>query len=380
MSTVDQSTAGYLSGNFDRWVWNVACSRTKTGGLSQAYAAATRHAGQEQLTLWTIIGQTADPLRSIASRAKRALVQLAASDDVSALLVQVPDQDPFVVACWKTDAPGVFHLSATVPVTDGRWQRFERWVRAASPDVSAFYLDGSHFEEFIETLEHLGRVTASRVTSRRRSDRSSDAKGYPAPMPASAALEEVEEGSQVRTITLAVGVGDENLLRMHLRRLAGATFYSGDFGKFHELVLDRLTIVAAARIGLLVNRQRRVDEDEVLVQPSPLAVRLDSGYFSSIDRTQLLIERMGAYSHGEVAVMHRNPYLHLSVADYTDGSNYDIFVTDADEIVVYGGFQSTVGALARLTEYLSDEFSAQELSEHRPERPNVSLQELFAPI
>jgi hypothetical protein len=76
-----------------------------------------------------------------------------------------------------------------------------------------------------------------------------------------------------------------------------------------------------------------------------------------------------------VSVLHRNPYLHVAVTDYTDGSNYDVFVTTPDAIEIIPGFRASMGALAKVTQRLGERFEALEITE-APRPDLVSLDDL----
>lgn len=77
-----------------------------------------------------------------------------------------------------------------------------------------------------------------------------------------------------------------------------------------------------------------------------------------------------------IAVLHRNPYLHVVVTDYSDGSNFDVFVTDPSAISVHPGFRASMGALTRLTQRLGERFEALEIAEALP-ADAVSLDDLI---
>ena len=64
-----------------------------------------------------------------------------------------------------------------------------------------------------------------------------------------------------------------------------------------------------------------------------------------------------------IAVLHRNPYLHVAVTDYLDGSNFDAFVTEHDRIVIHPGYRATAEALGRFTQAISDRFGARSVEE-----------------
>jgi len=184
------------------------------------------------------------------------------------------------------------------------------------------------------------------------------------------AIHEAErEGASVRTLSLHVG----NALNLHIRRLAGATYYSGDFALFERVVLGRLATAAARRRALLSGRERRVGSPPA----APISVRLSSPILVDAEATGEVLAELERQRDTAVAVMHRNPYLHVVVTDYTDGSNFDVFVTSPDSIEVYPGFRASLGALTRLTQGLGERFEALEIAEEASLEPS-SLADLAA--
>jgi hypothetical protein len=143
----------------------------------------------------------------------------------------------------------------------------------------------------------------------------------------------------VRTLTLTVGAAR---LSIHLRRQAGATFYSGDYRLFCSEVLRRLEVAAADRRKLLTGRDRKRSEP---IRES-IVMRVPEGTFLEQTARGDLLDSVSRVSGVQVAVFHENPYLHFAVTDYLDGSNYDVFVTHDDRLTILPGY---LRELARAT-------------------------------
>ena len=60
---------------------------------------------------------------------------------------------------------------------------------------------------------------------------------------------------------------------------------------------------------------------------------------------------------------HGNPYIHMSVADYTDGSSYDLWVVNPKRIVIVPQIRATEGSLSRLTNHIFEQFKEGEIIE-----------------
>jgi hypothetical protein len=85
-----------------------------------------------------------------------------------------------------------------------------------------------------------------------------------------------------------------------------------------------------------------------------------------------LLRGLGELRGVQTAVMHRNPYLHLIVTDFLDGSSFDVLVTDDSRLQVVPGIHASVGALARVTEAMGevmgmDSLDAEELPDFIPD-------------
>lgn len=190
----------------------------------------------------------------------------------------------------------------------------------------------------------------SRLTARVLSDHSSYYRGWHSDVvrrkPTHRQALRETEGMLVRTLTLRVG----NRLSLHLRRHAGATFYNGDYRLFTDVVLHRFTHAAAERRELLSDRSRRHHErltEGLVMQLPPQTLADDLG-------RRDLLNSVGSLRGVQVAVFHRNPYLHFTVTDYLDGSNLDVFVTEDDRVTVLPGYRASLGSLARLTDAMGD--------------------------
>lgn len=353
----------------DAAFWALASSDEPPTALADLDALVRRFPGTP-LTVVTVLVDQDDPVGALASSGYQTL----RFGVVSAL--RIPDEaGDFVVSVWPAGDDDVFHLAATVPSTDSRWRKLDRRVAAAAPIVVPFFLNHDDFAAIGTALSEQGDVEVSRMTARDREDQSSLSKGWPSkkgttrPAPEDVLAYADDSGAVVRTMTLHV----DDVLAMHLRRRAGATFYSGDFALFDELVLGRLAAAGGRRRLLLDGRARQVGQ-----RPArPLTIRLPSRLFTSAERTGELIDALSCQRDMGVAVMHRNPYLHVVATDYLDGSNFDVFVTAEDAIDIHPGFRASVGALGRLTQALSERFLARDVAEQaRPAK--VSLDDLVA--
>jgi hypothetical protein len=372
--SADRDAALAAASKYDAWVWTQVAAGQEPE-LGATYRQFRSPEAAEPLTLSTVISLT-EPLAVLSGRTAPWPSWHTTAGRVGAMLVRDDDGDSFVVSSWPDSRAEIYHVAATVPATHRRWLRFNRWLTSSAPRVTPIYLDRRDFEGFVSVLSEHGEVDASRLTGRYQTDRSSYSRGWPNPKSARAALEEVADEVQLRTMTLSVLEPSqaEVLLRVHLRRAAGATFYSGDFQLFRSVVLDRLAAAASRRVKLFRDRAR-TQENPVA---RPVEVKVGRARFDESGAVVDFLERVSRYAASDTAVLHRNPYLQVALTDYLDGSNFDIFITSVDRITVFPGYQASVSALVRLTDFLSEEFEADGVADVPAPGP-VELEDLFAP-
>ena len=159
------------------------------------------------------------------------------------------------------------------PTTDPRWRKVERWIANASPLVMPVLLNQHDFADIGTALSEHGEVGVSRMTARRRADLSSVSRRWPArsgslrPAHHEVKADSEAEGGSVRTLILHVA----DALSLHLRRLAGGTYYTGDSNIIDRLVPGRLATAGSRRRDLRSGRARQVDEPPPAAHHDPAA-------------------------------------------------------------------------------------------------------------
>jgi hypothetical protein len=323
-----------------------------------------------QVTFETVFTADGHPFDHIAPP-RQIPQERAAVNGVDFL--RLTDADgPWILAAFPTPSGRVWHLVSGLPTTHSRWKKVERWIGRAR-GVSRCFLNHEDFASIGDRLSEFGAVEVVKITARVVKDGSSINRGFPIRTGSlrPSHLDEIAEiesmGAAVRTITLHV----TDTMHIHLRRVAGATFYSGDFTLFEDRVLSRLEEATGARRALLTDRQRRVREQPV----RPVTVLLPEPIMNTPEDTAELLDLIQSMTDVSMAVFHRNPYLHLTITDEFDGSNFDVMVTRADAIDVYPGYRASSTALARVTQRFGERFGALSISDTAPTEP-VSLHDL----
>lgn len=317
-------------------------------------------------TVWVSDGHPFDHLkaRDVLNGTRRSVgpVEILRLDD---------DEGPWQIVALPTLHEGVFHLAGGIPTTHSRWQKLVRWVERAR-DLSRCFLNHRDFRAFGDRLQRFGEVEVVHVTGRSSVDQSSYFRGFK-PMPGSLrptpedlVVEFERNNAYVRSWTLRVG----KELNFHLRRVAGATFYSGQYRLFEDQVLAPLGDAASARRTLLTGKER-----QRAVQVVPLSIVLAKDVFNTREDTGMLVDLAQGMVDMSMAVFHRNPYLHFVLTDESDGSNFDVMVTVPGVVNVFPGFRASPASLARVTGRIAEAFGATRIEQAEP-RPKASLADL----
>jgi len=309
-----------------------------------------------QLTVLTLISE--GPTPGEALRGARGIEEIRHWGNVELLRASMGSRG-YVVAAWPTSAPGVFHLTGSVPVTDDAWARVEgAWMNTAGSRLAPVILNRPDFENIGHSLSEHGSIETARMTARLLHDSSSYTRGWPqipgVRRPSHGEALSETKGMLVKTITLDVA----GRTRVQLRRSSGASFLRGDFALFNDVVLRRLTGAASERRSLLEGRQRQ-----------PLAPVRET-VSMTVDRVDLddprvraeLLRTLTGLRGVQAAVMHENPYLHVLVTDFLNASTFDVLITDEGRLDIVPGLRSSVGSLARVTDALGGALGMRDIS------------------
>lgn len=106
------------------------------------------------------------------------------------------------------------------------------------------------------------------------------------------------------------------------------------------------------------NRSRR---DNKTLSVKPLAINFESEQFSDVSENAKFIKAMRGFKTASVSVLHGNPYLHLSITDYYDGSNFEVWVLNPKQIFIVPQLKGSVYAIKRLVNHIFDTYAEGEV-------------------
>lgn len=132
-------------------------------------------------------------------------------------------------------------------------------------------------------------------------------------------------------------------------------------GVYNNLVLPICNLIDE-NIKLFDKRARR---DNPNLDVKPLVVQFGRDQFKDVAENARFITAMRKLDNASVSVQHGNPYISMSVVDYSDGSTFDLMVLNSDELIIVPQLKSSVPAMKRLISCVFDNYAEGNLFDYR---------------
>jgi hypothetical protein len=129
-----------------------------------------------------------------------------------------------------------------------------------------------------------------------------------------------------------------------------------------------LSTVVRAYESRMLQSERFYEHRDRLSSPTgssrPLNVTYKRDIFSNKKENYRLIQALKSLPDCSVAVVHPNPYVHVSILDYMDGSNCDIWVTTGNAVMIVPRDKATGQSTRRICDHICDQFEEGEVVEY----------------
>lgn len=97
--------------------------------------------------------------------------------------------------------------------------------------------------------------------------------------------------------------------------------------------------------------------DRIDLSTRPIVIEFEEDQFAELSENQRLIQSMRRMKAASISVLHGNPYVHLTILDYFDGSAFDIWVLDQQKLVIVPQLKASVAAIKRLVNHVFDDYA-----------------------
>ena len=132
---------------------------------------------------------------------------------------------------------------------------------------------------------------------------------------------------------------------------------------FSDFILP-ISKVSYENIKFFSKRARLEDPDRNI---HPLVIDLGEDQFINPEENHKFIDIMKTMKATSLSVIHGNPYIHISLFDYYDGSSFDVWVLSADKIIIVPQLKASFQAIKRLINYVFDNYAEGDVKEYEVE-------------
>jgi hypothetical protein len=129
--------------------------------------------------------------------------------------------------------------------------------------------------------------------------------------------------------------------------------------EFYNIITKYLIDIGQRNINIFSNKSRLENDGEI----KPLTIEYQSNVFDNIEQNKKLIKVISEFPKSSYSIYHGNPYLHMSLVDYADGSSYDLWVVSNDKLIIVPQIRATFNSLSRLCEHILKRFLEGKISE-----------------
>jgi len=110
------------------------------------------------------------------------------------------------------------------------------------------------------------------------------------------------------------------------------------------------------------NRSRR---DNRNLAAKPLTIDFGIDQFAESSENIKFIQSLRRLNKASISVLHGNPYIHLSVIDYFDGSTFDLWVLNSSQLFIVPQMRGSVFSIKRLINHIFDTYGEGDIKDYR---------------
>jgi hypothetical protein len=281
-------------------------------------------------------------------------------------------QVPFAVLPFADVSPdGAVQAIVSVCKAD-EWQVLRRCIRSAYPKLVPILLSQA---ELMGAAKRLGELTSHSVQVRCLSAKERIA------VPKSRARKTVREWTDEELDKVLMTVQDRHQLitsidleffprtaeQLHVVpsavcrvRRSGEIEVDGSFALAFSTVANDVAAVGQKKLAFYAGRGLRQAD----YKPRPIAVTYAQPVFEDTAVVRGLVSLLTKYPHSMHAVIHGNPYAHVSVTDAHDFSSFEVWAIPPSKLAILPGLQASSAAFERLVDFVFERFREGALTEY----------------
>lgn len=144
--------------------------------------------------------------------------------------------------------------------------------------------------------------------------------------------------------------------------------------KYDFVPLIKIIIPHAIKLASVRNEYLKIRaESAAELKPKPAVIKFDDEIFTDISKNQQYVNALVELESCSISEYHTNPYIHVSMIDYLDGSSYDIWVLTSDRLAIIPQFKATTASMTRLVNHIFERIHEGEVVEYEQIELNARL-------
>lgn len=245
-----------------------------------------------------------------------------------------------------------------------------RLLRSLSPSFSEAYLSSGDIRLLFEKIEETAEVTVLVNKAVAYSHRHEGQISFFKDEPYHAVFNDAEnQGKFVDKVDFSIT--GNFVTRGFIGRNGVAKFVAGDTQFFLRSILIPVAQRASGKHEVFRNSSRAPGARDV----SPIEIQFGEAIFANREDNLKFIFSLDKMARSGIAVMHQNPYVHVSLIDFFDGSSFDIFATSRKALTIIPQVEASPFSLNRLCNHIFENF--REGSIVRPEEKMWTLEDVL---
>lgn len=160
----------------------------------------------------------------------------------------------------------------------------------------------------------------------------------------------------------------QHSLHAFVARNGTAKFIGGDIDIFLDRILNGVLNTSARKHEVFQQAARRPGEIEV----SPVDIDFGQSVFQGRGDNLTFLSSLDGLTRSGIAVMHENPYVHVSLIDFFDGSSFDIFATSPNSVSIIPQVDASAFSLNRLCNHIFENFREGVITRPQPRTWNLA--------
>lgn len=239
------------------------------------------------------------------------------------------------------------------------------FIRALYPGLSMAFLSSAEIKSALDKLDGAGRgeVIVDSYTSKSKLDnkkprliRTAESTMRRTDRPYRKVFE--ADGGSIDRVQFRLIESGKSVLEGQMSR-NGILRFRGSFLPF-EGAMRQIVETISDKTNLYSNRSRSENDGKV----RPLVIEVAESPFKNAAEGKRLISVVESMPSTSSSLYHSNPYIHMFLVDFRDGSSFDIWVVSDGEVTIVPQIRATTAAVARLTAHIMKEFREGRVREH----------------